>query len=86
LAGGIFTFSIPGVASNLQAQGRFIQQTTNEDYDWWANLSDDRGYWCIASNASGKVAYAQVDGQNNMMHLLSTQYYALVRINSARIK
>jgi hypothetical protein len=83
LAGGIFTFSIPGVASNLQAQGRFIQQTPNGDYVWWANLSDDRGYFGISSNASGKVAYAQVDGQNYMMYLLSTQYNALVRVNSA---
>jgi hypothetical protein len=83
LAGGIFTFSIPGVASNLQAQGRFIQQTPNGDYVWWANLSNDRGYFGIASNASGKVAYAQVDGQNYMMYLLSTQYNALVRVNSA---
>lgn len=82
LTGGSFTFSIPGISANLQARGGFVQQTPNGDYVWWANLSNDRGYFGIASNASGKVAYAQVDGQHYMLYLLSDRYNALVKLNS----
>ena len=83
LAGGSFTFQMPGATTSIQAQGRFIQQTSNVDYVWWANLANDRGYFGIASNSAGKVAYAQIDGQNYMMYLLSNRYNALVKVNTA---
>jgi hypothetical protein len=82
LAGGSFNFSIPGVASNLQTWGQFVQKSPNGDYVFWANLSNDRGHIGISSNAYGKVAYVQVDGQHYMMYLLSDRYNALVKINS----
>ena len=85
MAGGVLTFSIPGVASNLEASGQFTQVSPNGDYVWWANLSNNRGYFGITSNSSGKVAYAQIDGQHYMMYLVSYRYNAVVKVNSPPI-
>lgn len=79
-SGGSLSFSIPGVATNLQAIGQFTQQSPSGDYIFWANLTDGRGCIGVASNSAGKFAYAQVDGQHYMMYLLSNRYNALIKL------
>jgi hypothetical protein len=80
LNGAPFFVSIPGLINQIPAWGQYVQRSPNGDYVLWANLGNNRGYFGIASNSAGKVAYLELDGQHYMIYLLSDRYNVLVKI------